>query len=71
MAKKRTPQERNLIFFNSSTKPNHKDQFIKAKIDNGQHNSKYRFCEEKDETVNHVIIEYSKLAQKEYKTMHD
>ena len=30
-----------------------------------------RSCGEKDETVNHMISDYSKLAQKKYKTKHD
>ena len=37
----------------------------KAKIDNTQ---QCRLCGDRDETVNNVISEYSKLAQKEYNT---
>ena len=35
--------------------------------------SEYRckLCGERDETINHIISECSKLAQKEYKTRHD
>ena len=44
---------------------------IKAKIDKTQQNSKYRLCGDGDETVNHIINECSKLAQKEYKARHD
>ena len=36
-----------------------------------QHNSKYRLCSKRAETINHIISETSKLAQKEYKTRHD
>ena len=36
-----------------------------------QQNSKCRLCGERDEMVNHIVSECSKLAQKEYKTMHD
>ena len=36
-----------------------------------QQNSKCRLCDDRDETINHIISEYSKLAQKEYKTRHD
>ena len=32
-----------------------------------QENSKYRLCSDRDERVNHMINEYNKLAQKEYK----
>ena len=42
--------------------------YIEAKIDNIQENSKWMFCEDRDETVNR---EYSKLAQKEHKTRHN
>ena len=45
--------------------------YIKAKIDKTQQNSKCRMCGEKAETVNHIISECSKLAQKECKTKHD
>ena len=44
---------------------------IKAKIDNTQEQSKCRMCREKDETVNHLISECSKMAQREYKRRHD
>ena len=39
----------------------------KAKIDKTQQNCKCRLCDDKDETINHIISERSKLAQKEYK----
>ena len=44
---------------------------IKARIDKMQQNSKCRLCGERDETINHIIRECSKLAQKEYKARHD
>ena len=44
---------------------------IKARIDKTQQNSKCRQCGDRDETINHIISECSKLAQKEYKTRHD
>ena len=44
---------------------------IKAKIDKTQEKSKCRMCGQVDETVNHIISECSKLAQKEYKRRHD
>ena len=36
-----------------------------------QQNSKCRLCGDRDETINHIISECSKLAQKEYKTRRD
>ena len=44
---------------------------IKMRIDKTQQNSRCRLCGEKDETINHIISECSKLAQKEYKTRHN
>ena len=44
---------------------------IKARIDKTQQNSKCRLCGDSDETINHIISECSKLAQKEYKARHD
>ena len=44
---------------------------FKATIDKTQQNSKcWLFCD-RDETINHIISECSKLAQKEYKARHD
>ena len=44
---------------------------IKARIDKTQQNSNCRLCSDRDETINHIISECSKLAQKEYKTRHE
>ena len=44
---------------------------MKEKIDKTQQNSRCRLCGDRDETVNHIISECSKLEQKEYKTRHD
>ena len=44
---------------------------IKARIDKTQQNSKCRLRGDRDETINHIISECSKLAQKEYKARHD
>ena len=52
---------------NSAIRTNH----IKATIDKPQQNSKCRLCGYRDETINHIISECSKLAQKEYKARHD
>ena len=52
---------------NSAIRTNH----IKARIDKTQQNSKCRLCSDRDETINHIISECHKLAQKEYKDRHD
>ena len=52
---------------NSAIRTNH----IKARIDKTQQNSKCRLCGDRDETINHIISECCKLAQKEYKARHD
>ena len=44
--------------------------YIKARIDKTQQNSKCRLCGDRDETINHIISECSKLAKREYKTRH-
>ena len=51
---------------NNSIRTNH----IKARIDKTQQNSKCRLCGDRNETINHIISECSKIAQ-EYKTKHD
>ena len=52
---------------NNTIRTNH----MKARIDKTQQNSKCRLCGERVETLNHIISECSKLAQKEYKTRYD
>ena len=52
---------------NRAIRTNH----IKAGIDKTQQNSKCRLCSDRDETINHIISECSKLVQKEYKARHD
>ena len=44
---------------------------IKGRIDKMQQNSKCRLCGDWYGTINHIISECSKLAQKEYTTRHD
>ena len=44
---------------------------IKVKIDKTQEQTNCRMCGEKDETVNYLIGEYSKVAQRGYKRRHD
>ena len=43
---------------------------IKARIDKTQLNSKCRLCGDRDITINLIVSECSKLAQKEYKDRH-
>ena len=52
---------------NNTIRTNH----IKARIDKTPKNSKCKLYGDRDETVNHIISECSKLAQKKYKTRHD
>ena len=52
---------------NNAIRTNH----IKARINKTQQNSKRWLCCCRDETINHIISECSKLAQKEYKTRHE
>ena len=52
---------------NNAVRTNH----IKARIDKTLQNSKCRLWGDRDETINHIISECSKLARKEYKTRHD
>ena len=52
---------------NNAIRTNH----IKARIDKTQQNSKCRLCGDYDETINHIICECRKLAQKEYNTKYD
>ena len=44
---------------------------IKAKINKTQQNSKCRLCSYRDETINFIINECTKLAQKDYKTRYN
>ena len=52
---------------NNTIRTNH----IKARIDKTQQNSKCRLYGDRNETINHIISECSKLAQKENKIRHD
>ena len=52
---------------NNAIRINH----INTRIDKTQQNDKCRFGGDRDETINHIISEYSKLSQKEYKIRHD
>ena len=52
---------------NNAVRTNH----IKARIDKTQQNSKCKLCGDRNETINHIISECSKLVQKEYKSRDD
>ena len=56
-----------IVAQNNAIRTNH----IKVRIDKTLQNSKCRLCSDRDETINHIICECSKLAQKEYKTRND
>ena len=47
------------------------NNYAKAIIDKTQQNSSCRLFGDRDETVNHIINDYSELAQKECKARHD
>ena len=51
---------------NNAIRTNH----IKPRIDKAQQSCKCRLCGDRDETINHIISECSKLTQKEYKSRH-
>ena len=44
---------------------------VKAKIDKNQGDSLCRVCRNTDESIDHTVSGFSKLAQKEYKRKHD
>ena len=68
MAKKWKSPGRNWISPDSHSKQRHKDQLYQ--INKTQQNSKCKLCSGKDETINHIINECSKLAPKLHKTRH-
>ena len=70
MAKKEKPLEGNWISSDSSTKQRHKDN-VKVRIDKTQQNSRCTWYGDRDEMINHIISECSKLARREDKTRHD
>ena len=59
------------LFLTAAQNSSIKTNYIKVKIDSTQLNSKCKLCREKDEVINHIVRECSKLAQKEYKTRYD
>ena len=55
----------------SSEKNAIRTNHIKTRVDKTRQNRKYRLWGDRDETINHIISEWSKLAQKEYNTRND
>ena len=45
--------------------------YIKAKIDKMQKNRKWRLCNDRNEMINYIINECSKLGQKEIRNRYD
>ena len=64
---KRETESLLIVVQNNTIRTNH----IKVRIDKTQQNSRCRLCGDKDETINHIISECSKLAHKEDKTRYD
>ena len=60
---KRETESRLMAVQNSAIRTNH----IKARTDKTQQNSKCRLCDDRNETINHIISLCGKLAQKECK----
>ena len=48
-----------------------KTNYVEAKIYKTRQNSRCRLSGDRDKTINHIIRECSKLAQKEYKNRND
>ena len=52
---------------NKTIRPN----YVKAEIDDTKQNSKCGLCDDRNETINHIISECSKSMQKSSKIRHD
>ena len=68
MTKKEKLYEINRITSESSTIQRIRTNYVKARINQMQQNS---LCGDRDETINPIISDCSKLARGEYKTRHD
>ena len=62
-----TFQPKRIAAQNNTMSTNH----IKARINNIQQKADVGYVGDREETINHIISEYSKLAQNEYNTRHD
>ena len=45
-------------------------EIMKSKIDRSQEDRVFRLCSKVNDSIDHVLIEYSELVQKEYKRRH-
>ena len=70
-AKKRISYERNWISPKAAQNNAIRSNYIKARIDKTQQNSRYKLCDDRNEKINHIISKCSKSSQKEYKTRRD
>ena len=69
MAKKKVHLKRGTESFLKAVQNNAlRTNYVKVKRDKKKQNSKWMFCSDRDETVNHIIKECSKLVKIEYKT---
>ena len=59
---KRKTESFQIVAQNNAIRANH----IKARIDYTQQNSRCRLCGDRDKTIDYIISECSKLAQREY-----
>ena len=55
----------------AKNKPSIRTNYVRYHIDKTVESPLCRLCGEKDESVNHIVCEYKKLAQREYKQGHD
>ena len=61
---KRETESLQIAAQNNAIRTNH----IKARIDQKKKNNRCRLCGDRDQTINHIMSECTKLGQKEYKT---
>ena len=71
MATKRTEKRKTETLLIAAQNNAIRTNYVKAKIDETQDNSKFRLCGDRDETINHIKSDCSKLVQRKYKTRHD
>ena len=64
-------EERNRGFDITAQEQSLRTIWIRNNIDGQEVSEKCRMCEERDDSIAHLIAECKKLAQKEYKQRHD
>ena len=67
MAKKRSLKRENESLLIAAQNNAIRSNYVKAKIDKTQQNSRCWLCGDRDETIKHIISECSKLTQRKYK----